>query len=108
MVDQARIRVTFYDGFLDDEWYCLPESVQKELVSFLKELQASPTDLQVQARCSTDKKGRLAYALPDGYWLYVRIEIEPLESYSLNIDCIRIKVLEVVLPQLEMERAFFG
>jgi hypothetical protein len=73
MADSENTVVTFYDGFLDKEWYDLRVSVQCELVSFLRELQANPTDPKLKARCDIDHKGRLAYALPDGYWVFCEL-----------------------------------
>src|SRR5277367_645755 len=95
-MDQLKkTRIIFYDGFLDTDWYCLPESVQRELLGFLEELQDSPDEPHLRARCDVDKKGRLAYPLPDRYWLYLRIEVDRAELSLTDSREFRINVLDV-------------
>lgn len=94
---QSKTRLTFYKGFLEEEWYWLPQLVQEELASFLRDLKSNPNEPYIHSRCETDQLGRLAYGLPDGYWVFLRIKTESDGHYIglLEGESVRINVLEV-------------
>jgi hypothetical protein len=90
-------RVLFYRGFLENELYGLPELVRNELISILIEFQSNPADPQLHARCDDDGHGTLAYGLPNGYWVYMRIKSEGGTSFIdlVETEPVRILVLDV-------------
>lgn len=87
-------KVRFYKKLLEKTWKNLPDAVSEEARVFLLELQNNYCNESSLAKCEPDPRGRLAYALPDGYWLFFKITV-PNQPYTTLSHPTYIDVLDV-------------